>query len=88
MPDSLTSGPISARLAQFQITTSRLGWRPVLSAFLKNALFKPKQRKIFRMPILDDNQLVEAQTANERMTTHDLLMAYLWMVRENLYIGS
>ncbi|KAF3404893.1 hypothetical protein DPV78_003407 [Talaromyces pinophilus] len=78
MPDSLTSEPISARLAQFQITTSQLGWRPVLSAFFKSALFKPKHRKIFRTPILDDNQLVKARTANERVTTHDLLMAYLW----------
>jgi hypothetical protein len=83
MPESLTAEAISARLAQFQITSSQVGWRPVLSAFLKSVLFKPKHRKAFRMPILNNNQLVKAGTANERVTTHDLLMAYIWKVREN-----
>ena len=80
MPDSLTARSTSARLAQFQITSSRVGWRSILSTFLKSALFKPKHRKTFRMPVLNDNQLVEARTANGKVTAHDLLMAYLWKV--------
>lgn len=83
IPDSLTAESIRARLAQFQITSSQVGWRPVLSALLKSALIKPKHRKTFRMPILNDNQQVKARRANERVTTHDLLMAYIWKVSGN-----
>jgi hypothetical protein len=80
LPDSPTADSISKRLAQFQINSSQVGWRPVLSAFLKSFLFKPKQRKVVRIPTLSDKQLVRARTANGWVTAHDLLMAYFWKV--------